>query len=180
MMSSKGENIEMNQQKIGKFFKELRNEKNLTQEQLGEVLGVSRRTVSRWETGSNMPDLDILIEMADYYDVDLRELLDGERKSEKMNEEMKETLEKVANYNEMLNLKSMQKGIITMSIVFIIMVLISSWKELSPAPLVSMLCAYNFATFICKAKDGKNKTDFITGSLFFIAMLLNTIAFVLM
>ena len=169
----------MNQQKIGTFLKELRNEKNLTQEQLGEFLGVSRRTVSRWETGSNMPDLDILIAMADYYDVDLRELLDGERKSEKMNGEMKETLEKVASYNELLNLKSMQKGIITMGIVFIIMVFISLWKDLSPAPLVSILCAYNGATFMSKAKDGKNKTDFITGSLFYFAMLLNTIAFIL-
>lgn len=41
----------MNQQKIGGFLKELRNEKNLTQEQLSEKFGVSRRTVSRWETG---------------------------------------------------------------------------------------------------------------------------------
>lgn len=77
----KGETRVMNQQKIGTFLKELRNEKKLTQDQLAEKLGVSRRTVSRWETGSNMPDLDILIEMADYYEVDLRELLDGERKS---------------------------------------------------------------------------------------------------
>ena len=89
----------MNQQKIGTFLKELRNEKNLTQEQLAEKLGVSRRTVSRWETGSNMPDLDLLIEMAGYYEVDLRELLDGERKNEKMNKELKETVLKVADYS---------------------------------------------------------------------------------
>lgn len=96
---AKGENRTMNQQKIGAFFKELRNEKNITQEQLAEKLGVSRRTVSRWETGSNMPDLDILVEMADYYDVDLRELIDGERKSEKMNQELEETVLKVADYS---------------------------------------------------------------------------------
>ena len=89
----------MNQQKIGTFLKELRNEKNLTQEQLAEKLGVSRRTVSRWETGSNMPDLDLLIEMAGYYEVDLRELLDGERKNEKMNKELEETVLKVADYS---------------------------------------------------------------------------------
>ncbi len=88
----------MNQQKIGTFLKELRNERNLTQEQLAEVFGVSRRTVSRWETGSNMPDLALLVEMTDYYDVDLRELLDGERKSERMNKELKETVLKVADY----------------------------------------------------------------------------------
>lgn len=89
----------MNQQKIGTFLKELRNEKNITQEQLAERFCVSRRTVSRWETGNNMPDLDILIEMADYYGVDLRELLDGERKSEKMNKELEETVLKAADYS---------------------------------------------------------------------------------
>ena len=89
----------MDQQKIGRFLKDLRKEKNLTQEQLEERFQISRRTVSRWETGSNLPDLDILIEMADYYDVDLRELLDGERKSEKMNKELEETVLKVADYS---------------------------------------------------------------------------------
>lgn len=89
----------MNQQKVGSFLKELRKEKNITQEQLAEQFGVSRRTVSRWETGSNMPDLDILVEMVDYYEVDLRELLDGERKSEQMDKELKETVLKVADYS---------------------------------------------------------------------------------
>ena len=89
----------MNQIKIGNFIKELRKEQKLTQEQLAEKFGVARRTVSRWETGSNMPDLDILIEIADFFDVDLREILDGERKSEKMNQELKETVLKVAEYS---------------------------------------------------------------------------------
>lgn len=89
----------MDQSKIGRFVKELRKEKGLTQEQLAEQFNVSRRTVSRWETGSNLPDLDILIEMADYYNVELRELLDGERKSEKMDKELEETVLKVADYS---------------------------------------------------------------------------------
>ena len=50
----------MNQIKIGMFLQELRNEKGITQEQLAEQLGVSNRTVSRWETGSNMPDISLL------------------------------------------------------------------------------------------------------------------------
>jgi len=69
----------MDQTKVGSFIKELRKVKNLTQEQLAEEFNVSRRTVSRWETGNNMPDLDILIEMSDFFEVDLREILDGER-----------------------------------------------------------------------------------------------------
>ena len=169
----------MNQIKIGEFLKELRKEKGLTQEQLAEQFNVSRRSVSRWETGNNMPDLSMLITLAEYYEVDVKEIIDGKRKSENMNEEMKDTLEKVASYNEMLNLKSMRKGIITMCIVFIILVIISTWKELSPTPLVSMICAYNGATFISKAREGKDKSDFVTGSIFFAAMMINTIAFVL-
>ena len=61
----------MDQQKIGQFLRECRKEKGITQEQLAEMLGVTNRSVSRWETGSNLPDLDILIEMADYYDIEL-------------------------------------------------------------------------------------------------------------
>ena len=89
----------MDLQKIGVFLKELRKEKGLTQEQLAETLHVSRRTVSRWETGSNMPDLDLLTEMAEFYQVDLREIMAGERKDRRMDEEMKETVIQVAEYS---------------------------------------------------------------------------------
>ncbi len=99
----------MDQKKVGCFFKELRNEKGLTQEQLAEKFSVSGRTVSRWENGNNMPDLDILIEMADFYDVEIRELIDGERKSEKMDKEMKETVLKVADYSNEEKNKLMKK-----------------------------------------------------------------------
>ena len=90
----------MDLQKIGTFLKEVRKEKGVTQEQLAEKLNVSRRTVSRWETGSNMPDLDLLMELADYYEVDLREMLTGERKSEDpVNKEIEETVLQVAEYS---------------------------------------------------------------------------------
>lgn len=88
----------MDQQKIGRFLKELRKEKELTQEQFAQIVNVFNRTVSRWENGNNMPDLDILIEISDYYEIDLRELLDGERKSEKMNRETEETVLKAVEY----------------------------------------------------------------------------------
>ena len=85
--------------KTGKLLQELRKEKGFTQEALAEKMGVARRTVSRWETGSNMPDLDILMELSDLYEVDLREILSGERKSEQMNKELKETVLQVADYS---------------------------------------------------------------------------------
>lgn len=88
----------MNQQKTGELLKRLRKEKGLTQEQLAERFYVSSRTVSRWETGSNLPDVATLIDLADFYGVDIREIIDGERKSEHMDKETKDTLKKVAEY----------------------------------------------------------------------------------
>lgn len=88
----------MDQKKVGAFLKTLRTEKGMTQEQLAEQFNVSGRTVSRWETGSNMPDLSTLVELADFYGLDIREIIDGERKSEKMNEETRETVKMVAEY----------------------------------------------------------------------------------
>lgn len=90
----------MDMQKIGAFLKHLRKEKGLTQEQLAEVFNVAGRTVSRWETGSNMPDLSMIIQIADFFDVEVKEILNGEKDGKKINYELKETLEKVADYNK--------------------------------------------------------------------------------
>ena len=95
----------MEQQKVGSFLKMLRREKSLTQEQLAERLHVSGRTVSRWETGSNMPDISLLVELAEFYEVSIPEIIDGERKSETMNEEAKETALKLSDYTDTVNRK---------------------------------------------------------------------------
>lgn len=61
----------MDTKKIGQFLKFLRRENGFTQEELAEKLNVSSRTVSRWETGANMPDLSILMEIAELYQVEV-------------------------------------------------------------------------------------------------------------
>ena len=101
----------MNQQKIGEFLKHLRKDKGLTQEQLAEEFGVSSRSVSRWENGNTMPDISIIIELADFYDVDIREIIHGERKSENMDKELKDTLVTVADYTNNENGKIMQSAV---------------------------------------------------------------------
>ncbi len=90
----------MDQKKIGLFLKKLRKEKNLTQEVLAEKLNVSNRMVSRWETGNNMPDISLLVELSELYHVSIPEIVDGERKSEKMNQEMRDTAVKMAEYSK--------------------------------------------------------------------------------
>lgn len=121
----------MDQRKIGEFLKRLRSEKELTQEQLAEKVGVSNRTVSRWETGNNLPDIGMLIQLSEFYDIDIREIIDGGRKSESMNAEMKDTLEKVAEYTEyekeMIIMRMKRNSIIAfVSLLFVYAIAISS------------------------------------------------------
>ena len=110
----------MNPKEIGIFLKGLRNEKGITQEQLAEILGVSGRTVSRWETGNNLPDLSVLVEISEYYDVEIKEILNGERKSESMDGELKETLLKVADYNELKKQRTAKIGSISFMFMFLL------------------------------------------------------------
>lgn len=71
--------IKMDQIKTGKFIATLRKEKDLTQEQLGEKLGVTNKTISRWENGNYMPDIEILSLLSKEFDVSINELISGER-----------------------------------------------------------------------------------------------------
>lgn len=111
----------MNQIKIGSFLKELRTERGLTQAELAEQLHTTNRSVSRWETGTTMPDISILIDLAEFYQVDIKEILDGERQSEKMNEDVKATVEKVTEYSKETHKKNITKVVALMLIPIIVL-----------------------------------------------------------
>ena len=68
----------MNQTAIGSYIARKRKEQNLTQEQLAEQLGVSNKTISKWENGKCMPDYSIIQKLCDVIHVSLPELMDGE------------------------------------------------------------------------------------------------------
>lgn len=69
----------MDQIKIGRFIASLRKTAGLTQEALGERLGVTNKTISRWENGNYMPDIEMLQLLSQEFGVSLNELLAGER-----------------------------------------------------------------------------------------------------
>lgn len=73
----------MNQLMTGKFISQKRKEKNLTQEQLAEKLGVSNKTVSKWETGKCMPDYSVVKNLCEELGITVAELMDGEATDEK-------------------------------------------------------------------------------------------------
>lgn len=68
----------MEQKKIGKLISIIRKDKQLTQQQLGDILGVSSKTISKWETGNGLPDITILKKISKEFDITIDELLDGE------------------------------------------------------------------------------------------------------
>lgn len=73
----------MEQIAIGKFIAKKRKEQNLTQEQLAERLGVSNKTVSKWETGKCMPDYAVVKSLCKELKISVSELMDGEEAEEK-------------------------------------------------------------------------------------------------
>lgn len=154
----------MDQQKIGRFLRELRKEKKLTQEQLAEMLNVSSRTVSRWETGTNMPDLGVLVALSDLYGVDIREIFNGERKSGKMENELKNTLEQAAEYShtEKENLKKRMLGVSAAAAFLLLFAVLLRMTD-------------GFGGFI-PARPIENMTDFATGAALGI-LVLNALSF---
>ncbi len=69
----------MDQEKIGNFIAKLRKEKNITQEELAEKLGVNVKSISRWETGKNMPDHALLKDLCNIFNISINELYEGQR-----------------------------------------------------------------------------------------------------
>ena len=71
----------MNQKKIGNFIAEVRKQQNMTQRELAEKIGVSDKTISKWETGKSMPELGYLQQLCEILQINVNELLSGERLS---------------------------------------------------------------------------------------------------
>lgn len=72
----------MNTLTVGTFLSELRREKGMTQEELGEKIGVTNKTISRWENGNYMPPIDALQTLSELYEISINEILCGKRLEE--------------------------------------------------------------------------------------------------
>lgn len=89
----------MNQEKIGKFICKCRKNKNMTQQDLAEKLGVSDRTIGNWENGRNMPDLALFKPLCDELDITLNDLMSGEVVSKKeYQEKLEENIVNTINF----------------------------------------------------------------------------------
>ena len=152
----------LNQEKTGKFIAEMRREKHLTQRQLAEQIGVSDKTVSKWENGRSMPDNAILLDVCLILNVSVNELLSGERFTEecyvdKAEENMVELVQE-SKYHK-------QKGncnILGTIFSFLMLVLVCAWVVISSSgtellsrfvDLPSILIPMGITFFILLASD---------------------------
>lgn len=112
----------MNQDKIGKFIAESRKNKNITQLQLAEKLGVTDRSVSKWENGKCMPDISLFKPLCEELGISINELLSGGKiKKEEYQEKFEENVLNTIDYtNKKMNKSNNNLGIILLVFGFVI------------------------------------------------------------
>ena len=141
----------MDQIKIGKFIQEKRKEKNITQQELAEILNITDRAISKWENGKCMPDVGIMQELCEILNITINDLFSGEVVN------MKDTEKKLEeNLLEMTKLKEEKDrqllsleifiGVIS-SVILVGSVLLVGWLELSklPATIIITISSILFA-----------------------------------
>lgn len=119
-------------QRMGAFLRQLRCEQDVTQEALAERLGVSARTVSRWENGTTMPDLVMVVELANTFGVSIPELVGGSRKEPEMDAATEETARTMATYGEHELRARRRKTVAAMLVAFGALVVISALAVFPP------------------------------------------------
>lgn len=129
----------MNQQKIGEFIAQCRKNKNITQQELSEKLGVSDRTIGNWENGRNMPDLSLFKPLCDELDISLNDLMSGEKVDEKNTQQKSEenivyvidfTNKKIESKNNFISLILIAFGILISITAIAIFPSESSWGSI--------------------------------------------------
>ena len=122
----------MNQVKIGKFIAEMRKEQNLTQKQLADKLGISDRTISKWECGKGMPDVGLMIPLCEEIKINVNELLSGERLSEnhyskRAEENMMRLLEENGNKKKREMMYALTYGLAIVMVA--VLLVVSLWTQ---------------------------------------------------
>ncbi len=131
--------------KTGVFLKELRKERGLTQEQLGEKVGVTNKTVSRWETGNYMPPVECLSILSDLYGVSINEIVSGKRlAAEELPDAAEDNLKNALELSEQSYKKTERRLTVSMAVstllaVWIILLLPSDSAHMARSILLILL-----------------------------------------
>lgn len=150
----------MNQMNIGKFIQELRKENNMTQEELAEKLGVTSKSVSRWENGKTMPDISLFNSLAAELNCTVSELLNGQKMTKEELLDMRDTINNLIEYETNKQVKDNQK--------------FNKYNLIGSITLVLALFhnAFGYLNYIFTL----NIVEFVQGSLFGISICANMIS----
>lgn len=110
--------------KIGKFIGFLRKEKKLTQSQLAEIIGVSNRSVSKWERGICLPEMNTIEKITNFFNISLMEFYAGEKNANLNNDTLLSVTKKAVKITEQVEQKKYQNIIIKIIMTFLIIILI--------------------------------------------------------
>ncbi len=140
----------MNQEKIGKFIKECRKKKNLTQEDLARILNVTDKAISKWENGRCLPDVSLFAKLCKELDITVNELLSGEKLNKNNYQEKIEEL----TINLVDNIKKNKRMFIKVIIIiiilfFIIMLLVNKISD------IELAVSYDSRIMKCNITDDK-------------------------
>ena len=119
----------MNQEQIGKFISTLRKEKNMTQIELANKLGITDRAISKWENGRGLPDVSLFEPLCKELNISINELLKGEKGEYKKDENL--SIEALTNYNKYLKQKEKRKFILVAVVLMIVLLSFLSFTTLS-------------------------------------------------
>lgn len=147
----------MDQEIIGGFIANLRKENNLTQEELAEKLGVSPKSISRWENGKTMPDISMLNDLASILGVTVQELLNGQKMSKEELLELRDTIDNLILYETSYHIKKDMKTnkYIIMGNIILVVALMNQ--------------AFEILNYFCP----ENVVEFVDGALFGLGITLN-------
>lgn len=132
----------MNQEKIGRFIAKQRKLKELTQEELAEKLDITKNAVSKWERGLSLPDADKMLDLCNLLDINVNELLNGERINVKdYNKKTEELLIEMSKQEEIKNKKLLTSmwTILIVSFVFYTEIIILAANTLKEGALLGFI-----------------------------------------
>lgn len=152
---------------IGKFIAEERKRKGYTQKQLSEKLGISDKTISKWECGNGFPEISLLLPLCNELDITVNELLSGQRVSEE--EYQKKAEENMVNMirekeeNRKKFMLTVTVGIISTVSFITLLLIVCMYTEVIALPvkaaLITIACAI-FAVGVAVASEGDRKIGF--------------------
>lgn len=133
----------MNQEKIGKFIASCRKDAGLTQAVLAEKLGITDRAVSKWENGKSIPDASLMLDLCNLLEINVNELLSGERlKMDSYKEMAEENLLQMQRAEELSNRKLLSLEVVigyTGSIAFLMLIFAAAFAVTSPVWRAAMI-----------------------------------------